>query len=90
LERSVREEARLRAGEILSPDRLERGDAGSSALRDMQGRSANLNLQGDPGRSTRGPSTRFRPCKNGQLQTRVAGVFQTYLDDVCRALSYGP
>src|SRR3546814_2069536 len=45
LERSVREEARLRAGEILSPDRLERGDAGSSALRDMQGRSANLGMQ---------------------------------------------
>jgi len=30
-----------RAGEILSPDRLERSVAGSSALRDKQGRSAN-------------------------------------------------
>src|SRR3546814_10703169 len=47
LERSVREEARVRAGEILSPDRLESGDAGSSALRVMQGRSVNLSMQGD-------------------------------------------
>lgn len=90
MERSVREEARLRAGEILPQDRLERGDAGSSALRDMQGRSANLSMQGDPSQSTRAPSTRSRPCKNGQLQTGVAGAFQTHLDDVRRALSYGP
>jgi hypothetical protein len=38
LERSGREEAGLPAGDIPSPDRLEDGDAGSSAWRDMQGR----------------------------------------------------
>ena len=37
MERSVREEARLRAGEILPPDRLAAAPAGSSAQRDMQG-----------------------------------------------------
>lgn len=80
MERSVREEARLRAGEILPPDRLERGDAGSSALRDMQGRSANLGMQGDPGRSTRACSSRSRLFWNGHPGTRIAGAWQTRFD----------
>src|SRR3546814_13693044 len=71
LERSAREEARLRAGEILSPDRLERGDAGSSALRDMQGRSANFGMQGDPSRSTRAPSD---PQSGGEGKSGPGGV----------------
>ena len=58
MQRSGREEARLRAGESLSPDRLERGDAGSSGWRDMQGRSAKPagkeNLAKAPGRPHRG------------------------------------
>ena len=70
----------MRAGEILPPDRLERGDAGSSALRDMQGRSANPCMRGDPGRSTRTPSPRSRPRKNGYLRTRVAGAYQARFD----------
>ena len=37
MQRSVREEAGSPAGEILLPDRLDRGGAGSSAGRDMQG-----------------------------------------------------
>lgn len=89
MERSVREEARLRAGEILSPDRLERGDAGSSALRGMQGWSAKLSLQGDPGRSTRAPSPRSRPCRNGRPDPRRRGLPDPFRR-VRHAPSHGP
>lgn len=40
MQRSVREECRAAAGEIVSPDRLERDDAGSTPSRDKQGWSA--------------------------------------------------
>jgi hypothetical protein len=80
----------LRAGEILSPDRLERGDAGSSALRDMQGRSANLSMRGDPGRNPRAPSPRSRPCKDGHPRTRVAGACRAWFDVSATPLTPGP
>lgn len=79
----------MRAGEILSPNRLERGDAGSSALRDMQGRSANLSMQGDPGQSTRAPSPRSRPCRDGHLRTRVADACQARFDVSATAPTHG-
>lgn len=40
MQRSDREECRAAAGEIVSPDRLERDDAGSTPSRDKQGWSA--------------------------------------------------
>jgi len=75
LERSVREEARLGAGEILPTDRLAAAPAGSSALRDMQGWTAKLRLKETIGASPEGFSSSVSVTRVASLSARDKGSF---------------